>query len=158
MSGEDWRKGLCGASVPCGGRSSDHAQCWITFRFPADVSIMHNAEAHILPWEISLSHYSKIRRRRFAKERLAWNDKNVPAWPKNISVYSDTDPYSNPALTSLNLNFSPVCKLTPALNLERNCWTLTKWCCRRWCDVFQPILLFLTLCLGNPFLPHLKNC
>ena len=23
---------------------------------------------------------------RFAEERLAWNDKNVPAWPKNISV------------------------------------------------------------------------
>ena len=23
---------------------------------------------------------------RVAEERLAWNDKNVPAWPKNISV------------------------------------------------------------------------
>ena len=23
---------------------------------------------------------------RFAEERLAWNDKNVPAWPKNMSV------------------------------------------------------------------------
>ena len=23
---------------------------------------------------------------RFAEERLAWNDKNVPAWPKNISL------------------------------------------------------------------------
>ena len=23
---------------------------------------------------------------RIAKERLAWNDKNVPAWPKNINV------------------------------------------------------------------------
>ena len=23
---------------------------------------------------------------RFAEERLAWNDKNVPAWPKNIIV------------------------------------------------------------------------
>ena len=47
---------------------------------------MHNAEAHILAWEFSLSHYSKIGRRRFSEERLAWNDKNVPAWPKNISV------------------------------------------------------------------------
>ena len=23
---------------------------------------------------------------RVAEERLAWNDKNIPAWPKNISV------------------------------------------------------------------------
>ena len=23
---------------------------------------------------------------RIAEERLGWNDKNVPAWPKNISV------------------------------------------------------------------------
>ena len=33
--------------------------------------------------------YSTVRsdvEERVAEERLAWNDKNVPAWPKNISV------------------------------------------------------------------------
>ena len=29
---------------------------------------------------------------RFAEERLAWNDKNVPAWPKNISVLWNVGP------------------------------------------------------------------
>ena len=29
---------------------------------------------------------------RVAEERLAWNDKNVPAWPKNISVFANFGP------------------------------------------------------------------
>ena len=29
---------------------------------------------------------------RVAEERLAWTDKNIPAWPKNISVLWNFDP------------------------------------------------------------------
>ena len=52
---------------------------------------MHVTQVHPVTTEIQF-HCTRLYtvrsdvEERVAEERLAWNDKNIPAWPKNISV------------------------------------------------------------------------